>query len=387
MTNNLSYWTFEIETSNYKKNTKSSHFFAEMTIIFDKNTLVIYYYFFKIKSVCIDTLTTKSWFSKNSTFLKRQNLFNLLKIKQNVREHSSQHSLVCFTEKNNPNEIKIINDFIDKNIHNITIKGLKSLFSGNNPAGEVSNPASAPIVLSNPEKNFNKNFAIFFENYCLKKTFKQRDVINFKTLITKKLITKENYFLKILNNEDFQELNNFIFHLGRTKEKEFGKKIVKKIREFVNIDQINKLVLYERRQYIQKVENIKVFDVFSNSSTSQKCHIFPVYAIRNKMIQKSIENRYKDNETRMREIIKISKNISNKDNYLNLDPTWHTFFDKNYFSYDENKGTIILVNNKIMEQEIQKYEMIFKKIQQIPPQHLNSQRKKFLKWRNKELQI
>ncbi|MGZ9414317.1 MAG4270 family putative restriction endonuclease [Mycoplasma sp. 5370] len=371
--------SFDVETKNYdSKTTTSASFKGKFYFIYMKESLVIVDYFFKLDECFIDLKTTERWFrDKIAMFKKRDELFNLLGFTQEKRLSLSDRKLVKLNEK----ELSIINNFLKDNFRNETIKNIITLVRGSNPAGELSKPENAPLILSKENEIFKRNFHLFFKNFSTKlnnnisnyekiyyQTSLEYDYIEeFKAKINNKKestnIFKNIYeSIKIINSNDSPEkkkiyLNNLNL-ISRQKET------------------LEKTIEKER----SKINQVNVFP-FSRSEPIEKAHFFPVYKIKMMIINYWYSNFNTENKDDT-EINKLLNFISDKENYLNLSPTLHKKFDDNNFTFNSENGEIVFLDKENMNDYCKNNPVLCKIIEKIPEQQLTEKRKKFLDYRN-----
>ncbi|WXA51908.1 HNH endonuclease [Mycoplasmopsis cynos] len=376
----LKKFEFNIETSNWNKNTNSSKFRGKIIIIFHKETLILYAYRIIIDECYIDLKTTKSWFeSNNNNFKRREELFRKLNLKQEIRNHLNENKLVHI-KPNEYEKLNIINDYL-LNEYKSTIKNIKSLLSGNNPTGELKNHQNAPIIISESVDILEQNFSIFFENYSFFKENKYDFSIYFEPSNFNNLETL-NYInlLKETQNTRIKNLIKNITLLLIKKTNDMGKSIIKEFHKLLNLPKINKLIQERRHKYYKNIKLDKHF-VFEpiNKKTTERAHIYPVSRIKEEVISKLI-NENKDLDSL--EIQKKLDEISDINNYINLPSELHTLFDSNLFTYNEHSGMLQIYN---YNEEIDDYYInwLKTKFNKIPDIHFNKERRRYFTLRNK----
>ncbi|WP_027121318.1 MAG4270 family putative restriction endonuclease [Mycoplasma leonicaptivi] len=378
--NYLRKYSFEIKSRSFNKNYNKSKFIGKIEFIYDSRIFVLIAYRIIISECWIDLATTESWLdSKNSSFKRRDELFTKLNLEQIVRSNSTKNKIVHI---NDVGRLKIINDYLE-NEYKSTIKNVDSLFSGSNPSGELSNSKKAPIIAKDPQNIIDKNFAIFFKNYSIfeEKNYSFKDY--WSDLIYQE-IKYENYFNSIANskNENIKKLVKFIKKLNQNNDNHTGKLIVNFIKQIVDIQKINNKIAQKRREFAKNIKNKKE-DIFEFTSLvlKENAHIYSVSNIKNKIIQEIIENSFDIENKRIKELFNY---ISDENNYLNLDSNLHTIFDKEYFTYDDTNGKIIILNEEKINQS-KLLDLLNNNYSVIPRKYLNERRRYFLNLRNKNL--
>lgn len=411
------YYDFEkyilnFETKSFSnKNSTSAKAKGKLIIYMYKDGWVIRDWNIEFSYLEIDIYTTPKWFekeNKNSNFRKRKSLFDYIfnnaiksnKVEQIKRVSRSENKLIKLNEE----EINKTNIWFNNNYKNEkgTLKNIISILKGNNAGGSFKNVNSAEIYISDLKKENNKY---------------KWNLIMFMDLIMNN-INKQNltdlFSNDILNNFDVQNSDQFIdkilswnsiINLGEILDLTSNQNIFNRKEKYMNVEKFIKDIKYNKiinnfiNNKVQKERNVAsqinvlIFNKIKNESgiideniNYENAHIYNISSIKKELFQYTLKAR-KNNESLKHEEIantnkfqKILKQASDINNLLNLEKNFHTNFDKNFYTYEENG------NIKILKSGFQLNNLLKNNYSIIPANKLTNSMKHYIRKRNIEIE-
>lgn len=391
--NNLRWWEFEIESKSYKKEELGPKFKGKIRFVYNYDSLEIYDILHIIDKCVFSLRVTEKWNKSSKKYSDRENfLKKLIKSDKNqkAREFSGNYTKDDLLELD-AEEIRILNE---NSFHLFQeTKTIYTFVFGINAPGELSNPKGAPIIMTEEQETFGKNFAIFFKYYSVKN--KNRDKTKLERFVSENPELKNDYFQEFKNREN-KYLTEIIDDLNNVKcKKEDDQKCQKRKIDYLKVLSAklptqptieNKVI--KKRAEVQGIawNKINIFKL-SEENELEKAHIFPVKNIKELLIQevKSMENKEKslddwkgktlENLLESENCKKILEWITDPNNLIALEPTIHRKFDAGHFTWSDS-GEIQIFKSMDDFQNLQ-YNL-FNKIRQIDPNDLSDKRKEFL---------
>ncbi|VEU59195.1 Uncharacterised protein [Mesomycoplasma neurolyticum] len=376
------YDEIEFQRNNFEE-TNAAKYKGKLKFIFDKNGIILDLKW-EFQTVFFDLSTTPSWFkSETHLFKLRKELLEFIGIgseKLFPRKGQKFHKLYEFSQS----EISKFNLWLNTK-YKSTINNVGGLIKGNNPGGCDYKPESCEMV----DKN-NNRFSTFLNASYINE--KRNLLIDFSTA------EKQQEFFNYIYN-DFNFKKNY-FDIIPEREKEIFEIIQKPISDVLKKKLWNELMsklkkikkwntfLYKniaelRRSFSNEIkknyENLKIFNL--EYSEIEKSHIVPVMFYKEKMYKILHKT---DGDIENEEYKKNANAIKSIDNFLNLSPDAHRFFDKNYFTFDTEGKIIFLENNDVgfLSWRKKGKDKEFNEIQQ--KFLINNERKNYIKKRNEE---
>ena len=223
------------------------------------------------------------------------------------------------------------------------------------------------------------------------------------------------YTNDILNSFDAQNSNQFvdkilswnkIINLGQILELTSNENISNRKEKYENIEifikQIknNKIInnfinnKVQKERYIASATEILIFNKIKSENGTideninyENAHIFNVSSIKKELFQYVLNIRQNNQSINNEEIAntnkfqKILKQASDKNNLLNLERNFHTNFDKNFYTYEENG------NIKILKIGFELTGWLKNNYSTIPKNKLTDKMKYYIRKRNNDIKL
>ncbi|MFV8468575.1 MAG4270 family putative restriction endonuclease [Mycoplasma sp. VS292A] len=373
--------------SYYSKTSQSAKGQFDLYVAFDTERLIIYDIFVNFLNLEIDLCNTKSHFNSNlSNFKIRKHIFSQLGLELIPRQSTKENKLLKLNAQQLIKFSSLVNTYyFQENQKNI--KELIYLLKGNNPGGSVTRKENSELIL---DEKRNSNGRIFYNlpliidaitiginfsgdslhHMLAHYQISEHEIKNFDTMI------------EIIKNNDSKYLWSGICMLEITgiNLKEQNDTWIKNMSTYIkNLSNSNKLcksiketIKKYRSTYAKRVEGKKIFDI---EYSTEKAHIYNVEWIQKEAFDYCANDPNRIDDQRYHKII---NQISDENNYLNLEPNIHKSFDRYEFSYNEN-GRLIqtkqALKDNVRENTLHSYY-------QIPKDKLNKQIKDYIKKRN-----
>ncbi|VEU75545.1 Uncharacterised protein [Mycoplasmopsis maculosa] len=343
----------------FSKTNSKQKFLADLICYFNEDALLVKYKLNIKEGTLFDFYTTPSWFkNKNTNFVLRDKITNLLwPENKNKRQAPRPDENSKMLYKFNKEELELLNNFLNSNYEG-TLKGLISLFKGNNPSGSYKNPNNSEIKSNN--ERFKNNLIMLLDILKINKKNSIVDINSDKYEIIELKEDQFNFFLS--KTKIWQIIFSFIYEIENIKSKDLKnpaeknkinllEKEMKKMKnDFVNYSlEVLKDIRSKRNIARNIVDKLYLFSIEKYLSF-EIAHIYPVSEIKNEIysfIEKNkINNTLKD-IFKMQEYKKILNKICDKNNLLKLEPNLHTEYDKYKFYWDSETGEVKYLTDDI----------------------------------------
>lgn len=399
-------YILNFETKSFSnKNSTSAKAKGKLIIYMYKDDWTIRDWNIEFSYLEIDIYTTPKWFeNKNSNFRKRNSLFNYVfnnKVEQIKRASVSENKLIKLNEE----EINKTNIWFNNYYKNEkgTLKNIISVLKGNNAGGSFKKVSSAEMYISDlniTNKKYKWNLIMFMDlimNNINQKSFSNLytdDILNsFEVQNSNQLVDKILSWNKIINLGQILELTSNENISNRKEKYENIEIFIKQIKNNKIINNfINNKVQKER--YIASATEILIFNKIKNENgiideniNYENAHIFNISSIKKELFQyvlnirqnnQSIDNEEIANTSKFQ---KILKQASDKNNLLNLERNFHTNFDKNFYTYEENG------NIKILKIGFELNDWLKNNYSTIPKNKLTNEMKHYIRKRNNDIEL
>ncbi|MBZ4195628.1 HNH endonuclease [Mycoplasma sp. 1331] len=372
-------------SKNYKNINKPGYDLYLYAVI-DKFNGLIYATKYDFKSFRMNLCTTKSWFDVNKNIQNFAYKSKILEVcvtnkKQIERINQNDSKIIDF----DVNQLKKLNELLNENEVNTTIYNLNSITNGSNATGSDSSNKSSQTFLISDHTNTNYQVVVKIidslivkNNELLHGMWDIKDLKKFKELSTDELDSLDelkNYVntnklaLQSFLNENLDTNIKKIYYeeifdvLNTDKISPNIKETIKrKIKNFSDIQLVNKILITKVNKKRQMVANIKPSLSF-NFPETQKAHIYNV-----SWIKRDIEQDFYSQKTNKclnaKEIdIFISSHpklnwIDDSDNLFAMEIDIHAYFDKYFWIFDDNLSVYFILKNNSNQNNKQIYEKL-----------------------------
>ncbi|MFV8479877.1 MAG4270 family putative restriction endonuclease [Mycoplasma sp. T193] len=373
--------------SYYSEKSKSAKGQFDLYVAFDTDRLIIYDIFIDFLNLEIDLCNTKAHFDSNlSNFKIRKHIFKQLGFELIQRQTTKENKLIKLNTEQLIKFSSLINTYyFQENQKNI--KELIYMLKGNNPGGSVTKKENSELILDqkrNPNGHIFYNLPLIIDAITIGINFNGDSLSHILAhyQINENEIKNFDEMIEIIKNADTKYLWSGICMLEVTgiNLKEQNNNWIKKMNSYTkNLANNNKLcksikdtIRKCRATYAKRVEGKKIFDI---KYSTEKAHIYNVEWIQKEAFDYCINN---PNRIDDKTYHKIIKQISDENNYLNMEPNIHKSFDRYEFSYNEN-GRLIKTKEALKENV---RENTLHSYYQIPKDKLNQQIKNYIRKRN-----
>ncbi|WP_416738263.1 MAG4270 family putative restriction endonuclease [Mycoplasma sp. 005V] len=329
----------------YSEKSKSARAQFDLYVAFDVKRLIISDIFVEFLDVKLDLYNTKEHMSnKNNNFVIRNKIFKSLGLELKPRSYCKDNKTINLNQE----QLKIFNSMINTIYFQEEQKNLKSLIyqlKGNNPGGSVSKKENSELILDIKRSQDSKifyNLPLILDCITIGINI-EGDSLEFmlrKYEIHLSQIKSFNQMIDIIKNSNNLYLWNGISNLEITgiDNKAKNEKWIANMKDHSkNIDknfafckEIKQSIQRSRVQYSKNVQNKKIFNI---TYKTEKAHIYNVEWIRQEAFDYCGNDLSKLNDAKYKKII---SQVSDENNYLNLEPNIHRSFDRYEFSYNEN---------------------------------------------------
>ncbi|QNM93921.1 hypothetical protein H9M94_01460 [Mycoplasma sp. Pen4] len=380
-------------TKNYQSNSNSAKLKFDLYIAMASDKSYIRDIYFDFSEIHVDLMQTASHFKGKHKFLiQRQELFEKeMNLKIEKRPERSAHKIHNLNEE----QIRLVENYVNVSYFQdgYTFKGLISLFKGNNPGGSMSKPSSSEIIIDKAKNNGSTcfNLPLLIDSIYLRTVNGNSSLSDFLIQNNynkdEKAFYSLNDFIKNIKNRDGKIYKLFLeLERSSNKNDEHKSNLLKEIRnlrdnykeETYIINRINAYTQKMRNQFRKNIKQkrIEIFKI-PKYSNEEKAHIYAVEWIKDEAMKSWKINKEILTQKEIDDQVSIIlKQISDVNNYLNLEPNCHTIFDKKLFTYNKNGELVVL------KQEVNIPEYYW----QIPKDKLNSEMVEYIQKRNKVLE-